>query len=301
MNTTKFEYMLALECQGSITKAAEQFFISPSAMSQCLKTEEKQLNCHLFERKNGKMIPTQEGKIYLKSARKIVEIRERTLRELHISTQNSRNIRIMVSPMLFSEVSEKIQPVLESLSPDSGIELIQSDEKMASAYLVNDLADFALLSAPRQNHSLLTEEILGKDQLFFIVPKAYLRHQILSKPQLEDCRTVPFILTKSGSSSRTIENKILARHHVSQMRIYETEDYLMAKQFLKDGKGGAFLPASLIPENADKHFFIITPKPAEYIPFLFIWPRYKTTDRIFQKAIDIIRSTWTTTVFFKSL
>lgn len=85
------------------------------------------------------------------------------------------------------------------------------------------------------------------------------------------------------------------------MRIYETEDYLMAKQFLKDGKGGAFLPASLIPENANKHFFIITPKPAEYIPFLFIWPRYKTTDRIFQKAIDIIRSTWTTTVFFKSL
>lgn len=127
-----------------------------------------------------------------------MEIRERTLRELHISTQNSRNIRIMVSPMLFSEVSEKIQPVLKSLSPDSGIELIQSDEKMASAYLVNDLADFALLSAPHQNHSLLTEEILGKDQLFFIVPKAYLRHQILSKPQLEDCRTVPFILTKSG-------------------------------------------------------------------------------------------------------
>lgn len=58
--------MLALECQGSITKAAEQFFISPSAMSQCLKTEEKQLNCHLFERKNGKMIPTQEGKNLLK-------------------------------------------------------------------------------------------------------------------------------------------------------------------------------------------------------------------------------------------
>ena len=38
MNTTRFEYMLALERLGSITKAAEEFLISPSAISQCLKT-----------------------------------------------------------------------------------------------------------------------------------------------------------------------------------------------------------------------------------------------------------------------
>lgn len=297
MNTTRFEYMLALERLGSITKAAEEFFISPSAISQCLKMEEKQWECQLFEQKNRKMVPTQEGLIYLKGARKIVEIREHTLKQLNISFQNRHDIRLAVSPMLFQEIFEKIQPALKTAFSNTGIELLRTDEKTAYAYLLNDLADFALLASPRQNHALLTEEVLGRDRLLLIVPKAYLRHQIIAKPKIEDCRTVPFILTKSGSTSRNIENRILAKHQISQIRIYETDDYLMSRQFLEDGKGAAFLPTSMIPENADKHFFVISPKLIGHFPFLFVWPSDKADNSECKKIAQTIRAAWKKTSF----
>ena len=55
MNTTRFEYLLALERIGTMTGVAKAYFISPSAVSQCLKNEEAQLGHPLFRSENHRM------------------------------------------------------------------------------------------------------------------------------------------------------------------------------------------------------------------------------------------------------
>ena len=297
MNITRFEYMLALERSGTISKAAEEFFISPSAISQCLKTEEKELGVQLFERNNGKIVPTQAGQIYLKGARSILEIQKRTMEQLHSPAKSTSRIRIFMSPMLFEPTAAPLRQALELAFPNMEIQMAQTDERTACAYLLNDLADFALLASPPQHHTMLSEETLGNDQLLLVVPRAYLRYKITAEPQLEDCSTIPFILTKTGSSCRNLENAILARHHLSQIRIYETEHYLMSKQFLEDGRGAAFLPASLLPADAGQRYYIIPPKASGRLPFLLVSPRCKNGNLDSGKIMDIIRRTWKNTCF----
>mgnify|MGYP005797595851 FL=1 len=82
MDITILEYLIALEETGSLTRAAEKFFISPSALSQRLSREEQETGCTLFRRKDGQFIPTESGKIYLRYAREALRIREETYRRI---------------------------------------------------------------------------------------------------------------------------------------------------------------------------------------------------------------------------
>lgn len=292
MNTTRFEYMLALEQLGTMSRVAEQYFISPSAVSQCLKTEEEELGVKLFQKENRKMVPTPAGLIYLKGARRILKIRQATLEKMNIAKAKRQAIRVAVSPMLFGLVSSVILPRLRETFPDSVIELIRTDAKVGTAYLLNDLADFAILGCPSLNHSLLSEEILGEDKIWLVVPKAYLRNHLTKAPVMEDCVTVPFILIKEGTYARSMENEILARQHMVLNRIYEVEDYVMAKRFLEDGRGAAFLPSSMVPEDADGHFFVLHPENPPKFKFLLLCLKQKQSDREMWKIGEQIRREW---------
>ena len=48
MDTKQLEYIIAVEEEKSISRAAERLFITPSALSQQLKNLETELNTRLF-------------------------------------------------------------------------------------------------------------------------------------------------------------------------------------------------------------------------------------------------------------
>ena len=182
MNTTRFEYLLALERLGTMTGVAKAYFISPSAVSQCLKSEEAQLGHQLFKSENHRMVPTEAGQIYLNGARKILQIREATMDRLNVIPKKHHSIRIAAAPMLYEKTASIIIPALNTLLPGTDFELLRAASMVSVAYLLNDLADFALLCSPPLNHTLLSEDILGQDQLLLAVPKAYLRSQLTGPP-----------------------------------------------------------------------------------------------------------------------
>lgn len=292
MNTTNFEYLLALEEIGTITGVAEKYFISPSAVSQCLKNEEKQIGQKLFRYEGHQMTPTGAGLIYLKGAHKIVDISKETYEKLNITPQKYNCIRIATAPMLFKKISTILVPELNAKLPDIQFELLRTDSRVGLAYLSNNFVDFALLCLPSLNHALLSEEILGEDQLYLIVPKAYLRNYLIKAPTIEDCDPLPFILLNNNSYMREAENEILTKHHISMNRIYEVDDFIMARSFLEEGRGATFLPSSMIPDQAEKHFFILPVNPIKKFKFILAYPNYKRTGQTRKDIPRLIKNGW---------
>ena len=82
MTTKVYEYMLAIQREGNISKAAEKCYISQPALSQHVKILEKKLNCTLFRQENGRMIPTRAGEIFLITADRIVQTEQETRQKL---------------------------------------------------------------------------------------------------------------------------------------------------------------------------------------------------------------------------
>ena len=73
MDTKCFQYVLEIcEC-GSINKAANQFGIAQSNLSVCIKNFEQELGFAIFKRHSSGIQLTSEGRLLMKSARKIAD------------------------------------------------------------------------------------------------------------------------------------------------------------------------------------------------------------------------------------
>lgn len=82
MNFKEMEYILAVEQEKKLTKAARKIGISQPAMSKCLSNIETELGVSLFEKISGEYIPTAAGKLFLSFAQETKEREDRFLREL---------------------------------------------------------------------------------------------------------------------------------------------------------------------------------------------------------------------------
>ena len=78
MDLKIYEYIIAIEEFGNISKAASSLFITPSALNQQLKKLEDSIGTKLFTRDKHNLKITEAGKLFLDSARAILRIQNRT-------------------------------------------------------------------------------------------------------------------------------------------------------------------------------------------------------------------------------
>ncbi|NTW72573.1 MAG: LysR family transcriptional regulator [Eubacteriaceae bacterium] len=82
MDIQRMRYFISAAKHMNFTKAAEEFFIAQSAMSQQIQKLENQLEVKLFTRKNKSIVLTTEGTLFLEDAQIIVEKYEHALERL---------------------------------------------------------------------------------------------------------------------------------------------------------------------------------------------------------------------------
>ena len=82
METRVLKYFLAVAREENITKAAEQLHITQPTLSRQLAQLEDELGVHLFERGTRRTTLTSEGLLLRRRAEEIVELMDKTEREL---------------------------------------------------------------------------------------------------------------------------------------------------------------------------------------------------------------------------
>ena len=324
MNTLRFEYLLDLEKTGNISRTAEDFFISPSAVSQCLKKEEAELGYPIFTYTEHRMVPTREGKLYLDGARRILAVKQETYEKLQISRKSHDRLRIAVTPLLYEMFHDRLlalsrgsqhgalpdtgkpqraaaehtvsfgaskrqddiacqddtagitgnlsKPQETNRSANDDIDIFPAGSRVGTEYILSRFADLAITcSGSPHARASICKQVLRKDRLVLVVPREYLKGYVHTTPAIRDCETIPFILLKSTSLMRVIEEEILAKSHITAPRTYEVDDFAVGRNYLLEGRGASFLPAAFVPEEADKHFFIIEPVPARSIYYSILY------------------------------
>ena len=73
MNRNQLRYFVAAAESRSFTKAADQFFISQTAVTQQIRLLEEMLGCPLFDRSTRPVSLTPAGKAFLTEAKAILE------------------------------------------------------------------------------------------------------------------------------------------------------------------------------------------------------------------------------------
>lgn len=122
----RFETFIKVAECGSFTKAAEELYITPTAVMKQINALEKQLGAILFDRTNHGLCLTKAGESFLQDARYILEYferAERKAREIH-DGENRRSIRIGTSVMTPAKFILDVWAQIRSRMPTLKIELI---------------------------------------------------------------------------------------------------------------------------------------------------------------------------------
>ncbi|MBQ6971137.1 MAG: LysR family transcriptional regulator [Synergistaceae bacterium] len=136
MNFRIIEYIDAIGRHGSMSKAADELFITSAALNQQLLKLERELGIKLFVRAKHRLIPTEAGEICLKGIRSMLRTWDETQSELQDISGNVRGMfKMGLSYDHGSEVFARVWPEFHKEYPGINIQCYQ--------LLVPELIDMA--------------------------------------------------------------------------------------------------------------------------------------------------------------
>ena len=225
---------------GSLSRAAEQLFITQPAVTHTIKQLEAKLGGQLFFRMAKGVKLTAEGEVlfrYIEQAYSFMETGERMLAEMH--NLQSGEISIGASDTLCKHY---LMPYLEKFHtehPDIRIRVTNRTTPETIALLKEGKIDFGIVHMPAAD-SQLEFRVSMPLQDILVCGRAYstLGESVF---KLEDISELPLLMLEKGSSSRLFLDGYAESHGVKLMPELELGSYDLLAQFCRSGFGLAFL------------------------------------------------------------
>lgn len=83
MNITELRYLVAIMKWGSVSAAAKQLYAAQPNVSKALKNLEEEYGLRIFERSSTGMIPTEQGKRFIRQAQRVLQQVDELAQEAH--------------------------------------------------------------------------------------------------------------------------------------------------------------------------------------------------------------------------
>lgn len=248
------EYFVAIVEAGSLTKAAEQLYISQPSLSQYLKRLEASLGVELFDRSTSPLRLTYTGERYYQYVLQLMKLDENVRKEFQdIKNQVSGRLRLGVALWRGACLLPDVFPFFHQQYPDIHIELLEGRSVQLESALMNDKIDLAVMNLPRTlDYGKLTCEIICEERILIAAPTNHPYVQNLlnnceflgSHPiaTLELLKHVPLILTKPGQNLTHEVMHALGKAHINPDILLETGNLTTAINLVAKGIACAFVP-----------------------------------------------------------
>lgn len=173
MDTRIAEYIIAIQEERSLTKAARRLFITQSALNQQLKKLEQELGTPLFQRGKQGLALTDAGKIYIAGARAFLQVKEQAMKQIEQLKSNATaysSIRIAFHHTFQNFFEYKIRPDFEDIYPYIPLETISVQNKQARSCVSDNQADLAIILSDKSGHSDLESVPVRQEELHLVFP-----------------------------------------------------------------------------------------------------------------------------------
>jgi DNA-binding transcriptional LysR family regulator len=237
--------------EGSISQAARLSFVSQPAVTRQIHQLENFYSTLLFDRADGKLKLTEQGKILYSFAKTIVndfnrskEVIRQTMEEHHINLQVGASFTIgeYLLPGLLGRFKKQRPEVKVTLTIKNTPGILED--------LSNDIIDLALVEGIVEDKKLLVEKI-ADDELILICSAD---HPWKASIEIEDLANERMIWRESISGTRLIVENMLREYGVlnkieSYMEIGSTQ---AIKSAVEAGLGISILPRLTVARELDQ-------------------------------------------------
>lgn len=152
---------------GTLSKAAEELFISQPALSRSMNRLEEELGVVIFTRSKNKLTLNENGKLASEYAKQIIQYEENAINSIRAFDRKSHTVSIgSCAPIPLSELTEAVSTLYKGFTISSKID----DSEILLNELKSNIYDICIF-----NHEILDEELISfktcSEKLYLVVDK----------------------------------------------------------------------------------------------------------------------------------
>lgn len=253
MNSESLKTFLALAKLQSFTLTAESLYISQSTVTKRISELENELSARLFSRNYKNVHLTPEGIMFHNYAKRILELEEASVKEIHSSVNYKNHLRIGCTNALYeSSIQEKIEEFYQT--PDNSIKVVISHSNELISGLQDGLFDVVFSYLPLQKSGFECIAYQG-DTLVLVTNASNMEYangilqEDLKKIHYLMCN---FALQEVGEFIRDL----FPPYHQFKFEIDNSNKLI---HFLKSGNYYSFIPQKMIMDLVDANILRIIP------------------------------------------
>lgn len=243
-----FAYIEAIEKTGSIRKAAQALYITPSALDRRLQELEAELGVTLFERHARGMRVTQAGEIFLHHVRAHRADSERMRTELdRLKGLHQGRIRIAASQATANFLLPSAIREFQTLYPGVGFHVRVSTHAALLDLLRRFEADIAVVYGLPRNEDLVTR--LEIPQALYALMRTGHPLASLSEVDMNDCMAHPLALPDASLGLRSWVNAEIACHARRPDIALESDSLEMLRRYVLSSNAVTFQITAGVARN----------------------------------------------------
>ncbi|MDE6471395.1 MAG: LysR family transcriptional regulator [Eubacterium sp.] len=124
MYNSQLDTFICVADAGSFNKAAEELYITPTAVIKQINLLEKSIDIKLFERTHRGLVLTNAGRSFYNDAKYIIQYSSESIARAKNVMQDDATIRIGSSPMTPTQLLVDLWPKIHKIYPDIKFQLI---------------------------------------------------------------------------------------------------------------------------------------------------------------------------------
>ncbi len=276
----ELDYVYEVYKVKSFSQAAKNMFISQPALSASIKKVETKLGITIFDRGSQPIALTEEGRVYIESAEKIMAVRKELMSQLndmsdlksgHITVSGENYISSFIYPKIIIEFMEKYHGIeiemVESNSHDLQNQLLEEnvdllidykfDQTLYDSYPIVD--EHVLLCVPKHlpiNDRLADCQLTAKD----IKSGKHLKNGCTGI-SISEFADETFVILKKGNYSHKHSMELCAEAgFIPDVKI-SPDQLITSYNMSRAGMGISFIPDLLVyssPESGRCVFYKLT-------------------------------------------
>ena len=250
MDIKEFEYLVTIAEQGSVTKAANQLFVTQSALSKFVQKKEAEMGTPLFKRVGKQFVPTFAGEKCIDAARRVLTINRQLNAEVdQIAKEGKGRIRLAFHSSWAGFFFMIIYPLFHTKHPDVDLQIYELSTAAGLEMMDRGDLDIFVTAAVWNKHSRYTCEVLREQRMVLAVKDGHpLFKEVTPNPNyaypyidFKKLEGVPLIMRHLGCTSRDYVTEQMYAHEVVPHTMLEAASRENAIRAVEYGMGVTFV------------------------------------------------------------
>lgn len=240
MKLLQMKYFQTVCRYGSITKAAEELFVSQPTISFCIKELESEFGVRLFHRRHNRLQLTVEGAYFLDKVNYILQSVDALAVQMKNMGNNRNHVKIAVPAMISTFLFPQIFNAYSKTYPEVELEMLETGSLQVRKLVDASSVDLGITIRDDVVDDTYNELPLVSTELVFCVSR---KHPLADRKQIsfKELSDEHIILFKADSYQNIFIKRAFSEAGVEpNIMLYSSQLYTI-KQFLSYGNVGAFL------------------------------------------------------------